>query len=144
MKFCLILLILLGEKHRGNIRNNTSCQVAHQGLALVMHCWLMLVLVRITETLRGAQELLYRVSSLPAPLSPGSHLGKLVLLQLEQFSFQIALHPQEESLTFPGGPVHPWLPAGQFLLVLVTVVPPKPCSAQQGLKELLFAAQGCL
>lgn len=81
---------------------------------------------------------------LPAHLSPGFQLGKLVLLQLEHFSFQMVQHLQEESLPLPGGTVHPWLPAGQFPLVLVTVVPPKPCSAQQGLEELLLPAQGCL
>lgn len=77
---------------------------------------------------------------LPAHLSPGFQLGKQVLLQLQQFSFQMAQHLQEESLTLPEGFVHPWLPVGQFLLVLGTVVPPKPCSAQQGLKELLLPA----
>lgn len=77
-------------------------------------------------------------------LSPGFLLGKLVLLQIEQFNFQMVQHSQEESLTLPGGTVHPWLPVGQFLLVLVTAVPPKPCSAQEGLQELLLPPQGCL
>lgn len=115
----------------------------HRGPALVIHCWLMLVLLRIRETVRGAWD---RQSELflPAHLSPGFQLVKLVLLRMEQFSFQVAQHPQEESLILPGGAVHPWLPFGQFLLVLVAVVPPKPCPAQQGLQELLLPAQGCL
>lgn len=104
----------------------------------------MLVLVRITDSERGKRATLQGELFLPSHLSPGLQLVKMVLLQLEQFSFQMAQHPQEESLTFPGGTVHPWLPVGQFLLVLVAVVPSKPCSAQQGLKKLLLLSQGCL
>lgn len=95
--------------------------------------------MRIIDSKSGMRATLQGELFLPPHLSPGFQLGKLVLLQIEQSNFQLAQHPQEESLTLPGGTVHPWLPVG-----LVTAVPPKPCSAQHSLKELLLPAQGCL
>lgn len=98
----------------------------------------------ITDSERGMRATLQGELFLPSHLSPGFSVGQTGIAPDRAIYLQMAWHPQEESLTLPGGTVHPWLPVGQFLLVLVTAVPPKPCSAQEGLQELLLPAQGCL